>query len=42
MPRYVYCENCGQISRCEEESYFGFAGQECLVCGAEGKDLIYC
>ena len=41
MSDYIYCENCEQLTRVDEmtDNLLNYAF--CMVCGAEGKDLIY-
>jgi len=38
---YIYCENCEQLTRVDEMPSKLLNNAFCMVCGAEGKDLIY-
>jgi len=38
---YIYCENCGQMTRVDEIPGDIIFMPDCMICGAEGKDLIY-
>ena len=38
---YIYCENCEQLTRVDEIPGDIIYMPECMVCSAEGKDLIY-